>query len=493
MAEEKVSGTEHKRDKVVHAIFGCGRIGYAVAKELKKHGTDMIIVDIDDKKVELLKEEDFIAFTADISDPSTVELIKGEGKPEVVFVMSSNSEVNRKAVKNIREKLPDTSLVARAIEPGDKEALKDLGADIILAIPDLTARTALEYLERLRYRKKVNGLMGILNELKKKPDARLGVVVHDSPDPDSIASGLALRQIAHHAGVSADIVYRGEIGHHVNRAFVNILGIEMRRIEGEEDLLSYDKLALVDSSQPGANNPVTDKCEVAIIIDHHQVTNNKGKVDAEFVDIQTNCGATSTIMTNYLRELNVPVDRILATALLHGIITDTNGFKREAHPADFYAAAYLYLRADKDLLDQIETPPMSTEMLNVVGGAIQHKKIKGSYLITSVGTVANRDAIPQAADYLLNLEGISTVVVIGLCEDTICVSGRSKDVRVNIGEAFARAFGDIGTAGGHATMAAAQLPLGIFKGVKDRETIMRLAEDAVSRRFLAVMKEEKTE
>ena len=131
--------------------------------------------------------------------------------------------------------------------------------------------------------------------------------------------------------------------------------------------------------------------------------------------------------------------------------------------------------------------------MNVVGGAIQHKKIKGSYLITSVGVVANRDAIPQAADYLLNLEGISTVVVIGLCEDMICVSGRSKDIRVNIGDAFVRAFGDIGSAGGHATMAAAQLPLGIFKGVKDKDTIMQLAEDAVSRRFLSVMKEEKSE
>ena len=85
------------------------------------------------------------------------------------------------------------------------------------------------------------------------------------------------------------------------------------------------------------------------------------------------------------------------------------------------------------------------------------------------------------------------MVVIGLCEDMICVSGRSKDIRVNIGDAFVRAFGDIGSAGGHATMAAAQLPLGIFKGVKDKDTIMQLAEDAVSRRFLAVMKEEKSE
>ena len=133
---------------------------------------------------------------------------------------------------------------------------------------------------------------------------------------------------------------------------------------------------------------------------------------------------------------------------------------------------------------------MSTEMLNVVGDAIKNKKIKGSYLITNVGSVANRDAIPQAADYLLNLEGIATVIVMGLYEDMTFVSGRSKDIRVNIGDAFSHAFGDIGSAGGHASMAAAQISLGIFSGLKDKETIMQLVEDAVTKRFLSIMQEE---
>ncbi len=110
-----------------------------------------------------------------------------------------------------------------------------------------------------------------------------------------------------------------------------------------------------------------------------------------------------------------------------------------------------------------------------------------------MGAVANRDAIPPAADYLLNLEGITTVIVIGLCEKSACVSGRSKDIRVNLGDVFERAFGDIGSAGGHATMAAAQISLGIFSGIKDKATIAQLVEDAVSKRFLSVVKEEQGE
>jgi len=502
MSEEE-SETVHEsrkkgKGKVLQVIFGCGRVGYAVAKELKAEGMDVVIVDTDEKKVELLKEEDFIAFAGDISEPEMITKVKSEGEPEAVFIMSNDSEVNKRAVKNAKETLPHACLVVRVIEPEDKEDLKELGVDVVLSIRDITARAALDSLERVKAQRKAKELTALIGAIKEKGKGKgkgkLGIVVHDSPDSDAIASALALKQIARHVDVPADILYRGEIGHHVNRAFVNILGIEMRRIEREEKLKDYDKLALVDATVPGANNPLPPPPEgnVDIIIDHH-VANNNGKVYADFFDVRTDNGATSTIMTEYLQELSIPVDKVLATALLQGIRTDTGGFRRETHPADYSAAAFLHVKADKELLEQIETPPMSTEMLNVVGGAILHKKIKGSYLITNVGAVANRDAIPQAADYLLNLEGITTAIVIGLCEDMICVSGRSKDIRVNIGDAFVSAFGEMGSAGGHATMAAAQLSLGIFSGIKDKDTLMQLAEDAVTKRFLSVMREENGE
>lgn len=495
-SKRNTKGTEKEKGKsrAMQVIFGCGRIGYAIAKELKGRGLEVLIVDIDEKKVELLKEEDFIAFVGDISDPEVTRKVISEGKPEVVFIVSNNSKGNKNAVKNVKEMVPHARLIVRTVEPEDKEDLKGLGVDVALSIPDITARTAIGQLESVQSLRKAKELAAIIEGVKERKDGKLGIVVHDNPDPDAIASAFALKQIAEHVGVSADIMYRGEIGHHVNRAFVNILGIEMIRTEHEGELKGYDKLALIDASVPGVNNPLLPPKEghVNIIIDHH-TANNKDTRYADFFDVRTDNGATSTIMTEYLQDLDIPVDKVLATALLHGIRTDTSGFKRETHPADFSAAAFLHLKADKDLLDKIETPPMSTETLNVIGEAISHKKVRGSYLITNVGAVANRDAIPQAADYLLNLEGIATVVVIGLYEDMTFISGRSKDIRVNIGDAFARAFDEIGSAGGHASMAAAQIPLGIFSGLKDKDTIMQLVEDAVSKRFLSVMQEDSSE
>jgi len=110
-----------------------------------------------------------------------------------------------------------------------------------------------------------------------------------------------------------------------------------------------------------------------------------------------------------------------------------------------------------------------------------------------VGFVADRDGLSQAADYLLNLEGITTVLVFGLDDERIYVSGRSRDVRVNIGAIMNKAFSSIGSAGGHANAAAAQIDLGVFSGVKNRETLLNLVEDAITRRFYSVVGVERCE
>ena len=192
------------------------------------------------------------------------------------------------------------------------------------------------------------------------------------------------------------------------------------------------------------------------------------------------------IMTKYLQDLEIPVRTELATALLYGIKVDTDDFKRNTDPADLTAAAYLFPLSNHDLLNRLETPSKSTESIDILGEAIKNRQIKGSYLISNVGTVRDRDTLAQAADYLLTLEGITTTLIFGLGEDTIYVSGRSRDDRINIGNILADAFGH-DKAGGHAGLAGAQIPLGVFSGTKDKDSLFKLADEAVVKRFLTVV------
>lgn len=202
------------------------------------------------------------------------------------------------------------------------------------------------------------------------------------------------------------------------------------------------------------------------------------------MDIRPDVGATASILTQYLMELEMEPSRNLATALFYGIQADTDYFKREVSKLDFEAAAYLQGYIDASLLNMIENPEISTEVMEVLAKAIMNRKVvKGNIALAYVGEISNRDALPKAADFLLKMEGISTTFVFGIVGDEIHISARTKDLRLNLGEILSKAFGG----GGHQTAAAAKIPLGIFKSVSDKEALRKLVEEAIRAKILEII------
>lgn len=288
-----------------------------------------------------------------------------------------------------------------------------------------------------------------------------------------------MKEIAKHYNVESDILYYGDIMHQENRAMVNLLEIELIKAS-EMNLSDYDKFALVDCSKPGINNSIPKDIEISIIIDHHPAED----VYADFVDVRTDVGACATILTEYFKELKIVPSRTLATALFFGIKTETNDFKKNTRTSDFLASAYLYPFVDHEMIEKMEGPAISTETLDILATAIKNRMIYSSFLISFAGYITNRDVLPQAADFLLRLEGISTVLVFGILKDKVYMSARNKDVRINVGEILKRAFGDVGNAGGHAHAGGAQIPLGIFGEVTDKDSLAKLVTEAIKKRFL---------
>ncbi len=445
-----------------------------------------------------LRDQNLEAIRGDVSDPKVLDKV-GMTNISAVLILCSDCEVDRDFLAAIKKQSPDAHIVARASDPVHREYLEEAGVDRVILPSTVISNAAVRYLERVESAKNSKDLLRVISGVDGQ---KLAIITHDNPDPDAISSALALKYIASTVDVEADILHHGEIGHQSNRAFVNLLNIETMKLENI-NMKEYGKIAFVDVAIPGANNPLPVDSKIDIIIDHHPPVVKNGKngksknatfaTTSEYTDIRPNVGSTSTIMTKYLQELGLALDKDLAAALLYGIRTDTLEFKRNTCPADLTAAAFLYPLADHEVLSSLDTPPLSVETLDVLGEAIRNKLIKGSYLVSSAGFVLDRDVIPQAADYLLNLEGVTTVVVFGLGEETIYVSGRTKDIRVNIGNVLSDAFGDIGSAGGHATIAAAQIPLGIFSGIKDKQNLLELSEGAIIKRFFRVTGIEKEE
>jgi nanoRNase/pAp phosphatase (c-di-AMP/oligoRNAs hydrolase) len=459
-----------------YAILGCGSVGHAVAEELVNEGKDVLILDRDEGRVEALRDQDLDARTADIREEAAAEAVADR---DVVLILSPDIEANQAAVENLGNRDGKRFIIVRASDPVTADELKESGADVVINPSKVIADSALHALEQGELEYKTTQLADIIDRGES-----LAVLAHRSPGPDSIASAVALQAIANDRGVEADILYEGEIGHQENRAFVNLLGIELVPLS-ETDLDEYDTLALVDCAK--ATEPVVDD-DVDILIDHFEPEVDYG---AEFTDVRSNVSSTSTILTKYIQEFDLSLSEEVATALLYGIRAETLDFKRDTTPADLTAAAYLYPFANHDTLEQVESPSMSPETLDVLAEAIRNREVKGSHLVSNAGFIRDRDALSQAAQHLLNLEGITTSAVFAIADETIYLAARSKDIRINIGNVLQDAFQEIGEVRGHSTDASAEIPLGIFTGLEitgdNRDTLLQLTEQAVRSKLFEAM------
>lgn len=310
----------------------------------------------------------------------------------------------------------------------------------------------------------------------------LGIVCHDNPDPDCLASALALEQIANDADVSdVTMLYSGDISHQQNRVFVNSLNMDLETFD-DVNLDNYDTIALVDSSTPGENNGLPPDTDVDIVIDHHP----RKEPDAEFVARREDASSTATILAEYLYTLDVQLDTELATAMLFAIRRETPDFIRNVTEKEYLAGYYLHSSIDKDLLRKMNSPPLSEITIDAISTAIQTRTVQSAYLVANIGRTTDRDALPQAADYLLNLEGVETVLVFGISDGEIEVSARSTDSRVNLGSLLKDVFGDLGEAGGHDDMAAATIPMGLYADAcpgESEDALLEITEDLIERRF----------
>jgi nanoRNase/pAp phosphatase (c-di-AMP/oligoRNAs hydrolase) len=459
-----------------YCIFGCGTNGYNIILELAKENERVLVVDKDESRVRHLRDQKFDAYQRDIT---ASDMLFGLPAFEIAFVMTGDAEANLAAVTAIKKRYPSAEVVARSIDPVNGQKLTAAGAEYVLYPQEVVARSAILQIKKQHSSRIAQRLYALLAGW----EGTLGIITHKNPDPDAISSAIALAEIAKNANkaLTTRIFYEGNIGHQENRTFVNLLDIKMERLTVEA-LQKCTYLALVDCSGPGANNDVPPQTKINITIDHHR----DGKhiaTQSSFVDIRPGVGATASILTQYLQELDVPVDKRVATALLYGIRTDTKEFKRNVTPQDLNYAGFLLPLTDADLLDKIMSPSMSQETLDVIGKAIQERKIQSGYLFSNVGYVMNRDALPQAADILITLEGVNTALVYGITDNAIVISARNRDIRLHIGNALAEAFGEIGDAGGHPNMAAASFPLHYFGNVENKEQLLGVVIEPILQRF----------
>ena len=306
---------------------------------------------------------------------------------------------------------------------------------------------------------------------------RVLILLHNDPDPDALASGLALRNVLHRTKTTAIIGAIQGVTRPENLRMVNLLDIHVEPVT-PESVKEYSRVAMVDV-QPHYFGGLIDRAD--LIIDHHPEQPGYTSV---FRDIRADYGSTCTILTEHLRAVDVNISERTATAMLYAIKSDTLFFNRQTNRVDIEAFSYLYPLADPTLIKKMEGAEITVERLDYVLKAHTSGTLSAQVFCASLGVCPREDFIPYVADFFLQLEDVKWTVIAGIVNETMVISVRNLGYSKNAGEFVRRYFAELGSAGGHRAMAKAVVPLKAF-----RQKFGDLADAALSARLQTLVAE----
>jgi nanoRNase/pAp phosphatase (c-di-AMP/oligoRNAs hydrolase) len=301
------------------------------------------------------------------------------------------------------------------------------------------------------------------------------ILPHNDPDPDAIASAAALQYLlAECLKIESQIAYKGIIGRAENKALVRYMGNPLRPLT-DLDLNTSMPVALVDTQPGTGNNALPAAVTAAVVIDHHP--RREAPFAATFVDVRSEVGSTSSMLTEYLQTAGIEPSPPLATALFYGIKTDTMGLGRGISPLDVSAYFYLQTRVDVEALVQIERAQLPAEYFKSFDAALRAARVYDGVVISYVGPMAYPDLAAELADLLLRLKGARWVVCMGVHKDNLILAVRTRKQR-GAGQLVREIVGSRGSAGGHTNMAGGYIPL---LGQDAEELVLHLRQQAMQR------------
>ncbi len=321
------------------------------------------------------------------------------------------------------------------------------------------------------------------------------VILQDFPDPDALSCAWTYQLIAQQYDIKCDIIYAGTLSHQENIALVKLTNLPAQRWTMQtlknKDLSSYQGFVLIDNQ--GTTSQLLPAIQQAgipliVLVDHHSL---QGELKSEFVDVRPYVRATATIFTQYLQAGLLTLDNSMsqhvkcATALMHGLRSDTNRLM-QAQEEDFMAAGYLSRFYDAQLLNAILQANRSKRVMDVIERSLKNRIVQNNFSIAGVGYLRydDRDAIPQAADFLVTEENVHTAVVYGIVHDeddeleVVIGSLRTTKLTLDPDEFIKEAFGQDSAGrffgGGRTGAGGFEIPMGFLSGGNENSAYAKI-------------------
>ena len=296
------------------------------------------------------------------------------------------------------------------------------------------------------------------------------ITTHVNADFDALASMLAAQKLY----PDALVVFPGSQEKNLKNFFINSMAYLFNMVDiSDIDFSSIKQLVLVDTRQPrriGKLSAILNRPDIKIhIYDHHPATDNDIKGE---IEIHGQTGANVTILTEIIKEKQIPISADEATIMCLGIYEDTGSFTfPSTTERDFSAAAYLLskganLNVVSDLIAR-ELSPEQVTILNDMIQAVTRHYVNGiEVVVTSVTMEKYMPDFAFLVQKMVKMENLEAIFALARMENKIYVVARSRVNEVDVGNILTAIGG-----GGHPYAAAASI-----KGKTLAQTENRLVE-----------------
>lgn len=285
---------------------------------------------------------------------------------------------------------------------------------------------------------------------------KLLIVLHDNPDPDAIASAWALQFLVKSVyQIDSRLVYGGFIGRAENRAMVRELKIHLHRM-GRIRFADYDCVAMVDTQPFSGNHSLPPKIKCQIVFDHHP---RRRGLKADFVLIEPEVGATSTLIYQCLEHFDLTLPTDLAAAIAYGIRSETQELGRETSKYDIAAYLSVYPKSNVRKLARIMHPKLPRSYFLYIYEAIKRAMVFRHLMCIHLEDIPYPDIVGEIADMMLKHKGIGWCLCTGRYHHNLILSLRSSNRKARAGVIIRKLVKNSKDAGGHDLFAGGKLKL----------------------------------
>ncbi|MFH0787814.1 MAG: CBS domain-containing protein [Pseudomonadota bacterium] len=296
------------------------------------------------------------------------------------------------------------------------------------------------------------------------------ITTHLNTDFDGLSSMLAAKKLYPQAW----LVFPGSQEQNLRNFFLQstVYLYNFTKIK-QVPLERINRLILVDTRQPdriGRFSEILQRPDLDIhIYDHHPAAKNDLRGSLEVI---RTVGATMTLMTQILKEREIPLTPDEATLMALGIYEDTGSFTfASTTPEDYLAAAYLLQQgANLNMISDMLTRELTAEQVSLLNQLLEsatRQRINNVEIVVakaSIDTYVGDFAV--LVHKMMDMENLNCLFAIARMEDRVYVVARSRIREINVGEILLT-FGG----GGHPFAASAT--------IKD-QTLVQVEETLIS-------------